>query len=757
MSACHLFSTSHKFFIDVFYQKMKKTTLFIVFVILSALSLQAQTGFDVPNKMQFVGLNLRLCDKVRENVEKEVGSLTQNSKYFRQKVERADAYFHIIERVFAEEQVPDDLKFLVLQESGLISDAVSTSNAVGFWQFKKATGLEMGLRIDDDVDERMNIVASTRAAAKYFKRHNFYMKNWIYAVLCHYAGLSGARSIADPQYLGVDDMELDEKTHWYVMKYLSHKVAFENSIHRNPILPLKVLEYDNCEGKTLQQIANETNIDLEQIRFYNKWLKKEVVPSDKDYVVLLPVKSDEESNILAMMNKQPEPSETGTLQPWKEKTGIFGWVRGSKQPETTDAKSGDYISEAPIFFSWNGIKAIQARKGDNIAKLALQADIDKDDFLEYNDLRNFDLIVRGQVYYIKKKYKRAKVPFHTVKEGETLWEVSQNYGITMKSLLKKNRMDKPELLKAGRVLWLRRTRPESTPIEYEAVEPAPSVLPLPKKERSAADSMLAQKAINKPVVNNKPTSNNVSARNSGKISFMLPADSMRAVREAALADSILKADDVREQQEENSSDSVQIFVAGNKNKLVAQQPEKSEANIESAKPKIEKVIINTPPSQTKIEPQMPPLGFVMHKVEAGQTLFKVARIYNVKVDSLIEWNHFDGSPLKVGQLLSVRAEKAIISDVVTINTTSPQPDTTKIKEIPKTAVIVTPPAPKTEIKLQNTPITNAPTSTQEYVVKSGDTLFKIARENGVTVQQIKEWNNKNDANVSLGEKIILKK
>lgn len=763
---------------------MKKFT--IVFVLLffgKMLASHAQETVATPERMQFAGIELQISEKVRANIDAEVQSLMKNNKYFRQKVERADAYFHIIEKVFAEENVPDDLKYLVIQESGLVSDAVSTSNAVGFWQFKKGTGIEMGLRIDDDVDERMNIVASSHAAAKYFKRHNFYMKNWIYAVLSHYAGLGGAKSLADPQYMGADKMELDEKTHWYVIKYLSHKVAFENVIHRTPVLPLKVLEYDDCEGKSLEQIAQETNIELEQIRFYNKWLKADKVPTDKDYVVLLPVKSDQETGLMAMINK-PVVGESENIKPWKEKTGLFGWGKSKSSSEPkTDASTGEYVSEAPIFFSWNGIKAIQARKGDNISKLALQADISKEDFLEYNDLRNFDLIVSGQVYYIRKKHKRAKVPFHTVKEGETLWEISQNYGITMQSLLKKNRMEKPELLKAGRVLWLRRTRGENTPIEYEEVAPAPPIFPLPKKEKN--DSLApSQTTTQKPKSNtvlaqNKPKQNTTTEPVSDKIEFVLPMDSARAAREAALADSILKAEELQEQAAENSPDSVKIFVAGNEkpqpkkprkedieelNEPVQEPAKQPETPKNTPQPKAETPKTVVVPSRTETKSETievaEALPFKTHNIETGQTLYKVSKLYGVRVDSIIAWNNLDGSPLKLGQPLKIRTDKEIVS--TTPATPSPTPSTTPKPQSPKTETIeIVVPTKQSTKAPSKTPANQGNTAAAEpvkyYTVKSGDTLYKIARENSVTVGQLKEWNNKADLNVSLGEKLVVKK
>jgi hypothetical protein len=53
---------------------------------------------------------------------------------------------------------------------------------VGFWQFKKFTAEEVGLRVDSHIDERMNITASSHGAAKYLKKNNFFFDNWVYAL-----------------------------------------------------------------------------------------------------------------------------------------------------------------------------------------------------------------------------------------------------------------------------------------------------------------------------------------------------------------------------------------------------------------------------------------------------------------------------------------------------------------------------------------------------------------------------------------------
>jgi membrane-bound lytic murein transglycosylase D len=128
--------------------------LFIALFFASILDVAAQSP-EVPHKMQFADLTLTIRDDARKEIQKDVDAFTKYAPSFNLKVARARTYFPVIEKIFREENVPDDFKYLVLQESALIPDAVSVSNAVGFWQFKDYTAIEMGLRVDKVVDERM--------------------------------------------------------------------------------------------------------------------------------------------------------------------------------------------------------------------------------------------------------------------------------------------------------------------------------------------------------------------------------------------------------------------------------------------------------------------------------------------------------------------------------------------------------------------------------------------------------------------------
>ena len=189
---------------------------------------------DVPDDLDFAGIRLKIKSEARRKIAEDVEKLTKVSKSGQAKIERIQLYFPIIERILAEEGLPNDFKYLVVQESSLVSDAVSSSNAVGFWQFKRETALEMGLAVNSDVDERKHIVASTRAAARYLKRNNFFFNNWVYALLAYNTGVGGAKNLIDARERGSTRMDIDGGTHWYVLKYLAHRIAFENIASSGP-------------------------------------------------------------------------------------------------------------------------------------------------------------------------------------------------------------------------------------------------------------------------------------------------------------------------------------------------------------------------------------------------------------------------------------------------------------------------------------------------------------------------------------------
>ncbi len=97
-------------------------------------------------------------------------------------------YFPIIERIFAEEGIPDEMKYLACVESALNPIAVSPKGATGMWQFMYSTGREYGLKTSSYTDDRKDIEKSTRAAAKYFKKMDKKFDSWLHIIASYNCG-----------------------------------------------------------------------------------------------------------------------------------------------------------------------------------------------------------------------------------------------------------------------------------------------------------------------------------------------------------------------------------------------------------------------------------------------------------------------------------------------------------------------------------------------------------------------------------------
>ncbi len=390
---------------------------------------------QVPHKMQFAGITLTIRDDARREIQKDVDALTLHPKYFNVKAERAKTYFPIIERIFAEERLPDDFKYLCLQESALVPDAVSSSNAVGFWQFKDFTAREMGLRVDDEIDERMNIASASRAAARYIKQCNHYFNNWVYALQAYQMGAGGVMRAVGDKDLGARHMEITMDTYWYVRKYIAHKVAFENSVAGKPMQQVTHLY---AGGRSIQEIAKEGSIEEQRVREFNKWLKTERIPVDREYAVLLP--------------HGPGTSDFGVLM-----------ASTSKGKETPIAERT--VEES---LEINGIPVIRAVQGESLIAIAKRGNLSLQTFLHNNDMTIDQPIRAGDLYFLHKKKKRASQELYTIKQGENIWTVSQRFGVQQKSILKFNSIHDTKSLIPGTTLYLTNRKPAGS-VEDEDV------------------------------------------------------------------------------------------------------------------------------------------------------------------------------------------------------------------------------------------------------------------------------------------------
>jgi membrane-bound lytic murein transglycosylase D len=122
---------------------------------------------------------------------------TTNRKWFRLWMERASAYLPNMQIVLKSKNMPQDLAFVAMIESGFSPHAVSSASAVGYWQFIGPTATRYGLQMSWWLDERRDFTKSTGAAARYLGDLYRQFKTWYLTAAAYNMGEGKLQRLID--------------------------------------------------------------------------------------------------------------------------------------------------------------------------------------------------------------------------------------------------------------------------------------------------------------------------------------------------------------------------------------------------------------------------------------------------------------------------------------------------------------------------------------------------------------------------------
>jgi LysM repeat protein len=124
-------------------------------------------------------------------------------------------------------------------------------------------------------------------------------------------------------------------------------------------------------------------------------------------------------------------------------------------------KIPEAVGPATKVFHRNRIDFVVAKPGDNISKLTKELDLLRWEIRKYNEIPKKRDIQPGQVVYLQPKRRQAEPGYslHTVAKGETMYSISQLYGVKLSWLYKRNHMKKGTQPKVGQEIWLRGMKP----------------------------------------------------------------------------------------------------------------------------------------------------------------------------------------------------------------------------------------------------------------------------------------------------------
>lgn len=124
---------------------------------------------------------------------------------------------------------------------------------------------------------------------------------------------------------------------------------------------------------------------------------------------------------------------------------------------------------------------------------------------------------------------------------------------------------------------------------------------------------------------------------------------------------------------------------------------------------------------------------ITHVVQPGETLFAISRKYNVTIAEIQQWNDLAGPELSVGSELTIYADESVSSESTSSQAEEPSEEAISRSLVEETSG-----------------------STGYYLVKSGDSLSKIAREHNMTVEELKRLNNLQSDTIRVGRQLTVR-
>lgn len=368
---------------------------------------------------------------------------TKIRKKFSVWLSRSSKYVPMMKKIFNIFELPEDLVYLALIESGFYHHARSRANAVGPWQFIYSTAKRYGLKIDRWVDERRDPEKSTYAAALYLKDLYSMFDSWYLAMAGYNAGEYTIMKSIDK--FGTSDFweltkykSMRKETKEYIPKLLAALIIAKNP-ERYGFVDINYEEpwrYESVYvpgGVNLKAVALACGVSYEEIRQLNPALIRGYTPPyAENYEIRIPYgKLDEfQKNFPILL------SRNGYLI--KEESRSI--VHTVKKGETLAGISKRYGVSIKRIKELNNIKdPFRLKPGQ---KLIIYAEGVKRGKKAYSN----------KVVHSDHLIKERAIIYHKVKSGETLYSISKKYNVSINDIKawngkKGNKIVKGEVLK----------------------------------------------------------------------------------------------------------------------------------------------------------------------------------------------------------------------------------------------------------------------------------------------------------------------
>lgn len=436
-------------------------------------------------------------------------------------------------------------------------------------------------------------------------------------------------------------------------------------------------------------------------------------------------------------------------------------------------------------FKYNGIPAIQVKQGDTYALIAKRNGISLARLLEYNDLKEQIPLKEGEIVYLGPKKPIAKESYHIVRKTDRMYTISQEYGIKLASLYEKNLMKPGEEPAVGEILYLRQKRTE--PAETRVIKP---------EEQPVAEQTPVAVEEKKPESIQKPDSKegefeevpvqfeeNQMKKTEEPVEIITPETKTVVVFEDEEPEpqKVNKEKEVTESPQPQSAVNMHVVQAGetlfsiSKKYGISVEQIKAWNNLtgNDISPGEKLIVGQTTTKQTSDSygsdenNSVPPKiknDTVFYVVQEGEDLYTVSKKNNTTIYKVISLNRMTSQKIYPGMKLIISLPES--PEVKGTSAETATPKTTREGFDNPDALIIKKPAPKTTTetpapKPKESTVTKVETQSEGsgnaivHEVQPKEGLYSISKKYGVTIEQIKKWNNLTTDEIKIGQKLIV--